>query len=128
MGGAVGIRCPSQGRRHLRPPNDLLVLTRGVPATVNLLKDRRNVNAGGRRRTTQREKDRSIRTTNKSGVGASHGTRTTTWLYVSGGSTSADKGILHRFPALMFEALARDLVLFYSRPGDLVLHPFAGAC
>jgi site-specific DNA-methyltransferase (adenine-specific) len=75
--GATGIRAPDVGRRYCRPPIDLYVLTKGVPRTVNLLRDRPNATAGGRRRTTDRKKDGTIQSRNKIGVVPPFGTRTT---------------------------------------------------
>ena len=125
--GVCGIRSPSNGRRYCAPPSDLFVLTKGEPTTVNLLRDRVNRTAGAGRRTTDRQRDGSLRFRRKTGETEPTGKRTAIWLYPSGASTTRDRGVRRDFPALMIEALARDLILSYSRPGDLVLDPFAGA-
>ena len=90
--GATGIRAPNAGRRYCRPPIDLFVMTKGLPSTVNLLRDRANVTAGGRHRTTDRKKDGSLPFRNKIGVVSPFGTKTTSWLYPSGGSVTTYPG------------------------------------
>jgi site-specific DNA-methyltransferase (adenine-specific) len=126
--GVTGIRCPDAGKRYLCPPTDLFVLTKGEPRNVALLEDRLNSTVGKHRRTTDRRADGTLRIRKPYGATKAMGRRTTIWLYPAGASTTRDAGVRREFPALMIEALARDLILSYSLPGDLVLDPFAGAC
>ena len=123
--GSPGKRYPA-GRRHPRPLIYVHVLTKGKPTTVSLLRDKPNVTVGKRFRHNERKNDGRVVCRPKTYVVQPHGLRTTIWLY-EGGSLCSDVGVRRRFPALMHEGLARDLILSYSRPGDLVLDPFAGA-
>lgn len=49
------------------------------------------------------------------------------WSYtVSGGSVSEDK-YAHEHPAIFPEALARDHIITWTNPGDLIVDPFSGS-
>lgn len=56
-----------------------------------------------------------------------YGYRGDVWAYMVGGNRTAKEVYAHAHPALMPELLARDLILSYSDPGDLVLDICAGA-
>ena len=122
--GSVGKRFPIP-RRYSRPPVYISVLTKGEPETVNLLRDRKNKTAGQVFRHNERRSDGSLFLRSKGYVVPPYGARTTIWLYPTGHKVTTDRT---EHPALMHEALARDLVRGYSRRGDLVCDPFAGAC
>jgi site-specific DNA-methyltransferase (adenine-specific) len=49
------------------------------------------------------------------------------WKYNSGGGHNTSDKIAHDHPAIFPEALARDHILSWSNPGDLVLDCFAGS-
>jgi DNA methylase len=115
-------------RRYHRQTSVVLALSKGRPDCVNLLKDRPNHNAGrlsggGLR---YREHDGSM-TRRPPNVTASHGVRGDCWVVDVGGHKSTTDRYAFGHGALMPERLARDLILSYSMPGDLVLDPMAGA-
>ena len=88
------------------------VLSKGEPRTVNLLRDRPNKTAGNwtaGRRTPK------------------YGIRGNVWVYEVGSGKSTKDKYAFGHPAIMPEAMATDHILSWSRPGDLVLDPFAGA-
>ena len=49
------------------------------------------------------------------------------WRYATGGGTTTKDKDAFAHPALMPEKLARDLILSFSVPYDVVLDPFMGA-
>jgi site-specific DNA-methyltransferase (adenine-specific) len=113
-------------RRYYPTHQYVFVLTKGRPKTVNVLTDRPNKYAG------KVVADRHRRGRNGQLVYghspqpiADFGKRGTIWSYPGGAKTRDPAARLH--PALMTEALARDLILTFSSPLDVVLDPFAGA-
>ena len=106
---------------------------RGALRRFNPIKDRRNVTAGiprAVRDTPGRMADGERKYTKRDAPStpAPRGRRGVVWQYGTG--VSADftemNRIAHQHPALMCYALARDLILTYTNPGDLVLDPMCG--
>jgi site-specific DNA-methyltransferase (adenine-specific) len=107
----------------------MFVLSKGAPKTVNpITEPRRNKHNDPRTsrfRAVTRDADGGfhkkvvpIKETVK---------RQNVWRYVvSGGAGTKDK-IAHQHPAIFPEALARDHILSWSNPGDLVLDPMMGS-
>ncbi len=90
------------------------------PKGGNLLRDKKNIHAG---RGTSGER-RAINGNVKNGTARQikdYSKRTNIWRYVGGDHT--DLG----HPAIFPEALARDHIISWSNPGDLVLDPFMGS-
>jgi DNA modification methylase len=124
----VAMSYRKSNRRYHRQTSIVLVLSRGRPKTVILLADRPNHNAGrlsggGLR---YRLRDGSI-TRRAPTVIPSRGVRGDCWVYDVGGHKTTIDRYAFAHGALMPEKLARDLILSYSEPGDLVLDPMAGA-
>jgi DNA modification methylase len=98
------------------------VLSKGKPATVNRLADAANVRAGavctkGRVDADGDDKDTKVRVVKEFGI------RGNVWRYQAG-NNGDDNG---KHPAVFPFDLARDHVASWSKPGDLVLDPFAGS-
>lgn len=75
-------------------------------------------------RSNERLNDGTLRVRNKDYFVSENGTKGPFWLYDPVGSGTPRT----RHPAPMNAALARDLILSYSEPQDLVCDPFAGSC
>lgn len=58
-------------------------------------------------------------------IAAEFGTRSNVWKGNTRGQEDCGKALDH--PAMMPKWLARDLILSWSNPGDLVADPFAGS-
>ena len=111
----------------------MFVLTNGRPAKANLLKDKPNSTAGktshrndmGRKADGQRPirgRDAGTYTLGPTGY------RTNVWTYPTGHHHSApDFPKAHQHPAIFPLALARDHILTWTDPGDVVLDPMAGS-
>jgi DNA modification methylase len=104
-----------------------LILSKGKPRAINLLRDRPNRRGGQVDSTLRRELAGRERPTFAGGPRPiSHwGVRKAIWTYATGGRSS--EAYKRGHPAPMPEAMARDHILTWSRPGDLVLDPFAGS-
>jgi DNA modification methylase len=106
----------------------MFVLSKGKPKTINLISDKKNRWAGSKLfgKLSTRNKDGSL--TNKAGyVVKEFGIRNNIWRYDTGfGYTTKDK-FAFEHPAMFPELLAKDHIISWSREGDLVCDPFAGA-
>jgi DNA modification methylase len=114
--------------RYGTAPEQAFVLTKGRPRTVNIIRDKPNSTAGGPLKKYSRNRDGSmtvIRYPNK--VTSLLGQRSNVWVYDAGWNKSTKDKIAFQHPALMPEAMARDLIVSWSRPGDLIFDPMAGA-
>ena len=103
------------------------VLSKGAPSTFNPIMDRKNLTAGavgnlGVNTFTERGGSKSER---EKKVTAEFGMRHNVWLGKTRGQEEMCKELHH--PAMMPKWLARDLILSWSNPGDLVLDPLAGS-
>jgi site-specific DNA-methyltransferase (adenine-specific) len=105
-----------------------LVLTKGKPRTIRLLQDSPNKNVGQLKTFYRRGWDGRLE---RAGAGSypvgRWSARGNVWVYPRGYNQSSKdwRDFIH--PALMPEAMAEDLILSFSKPGELVFDPFAGA-
>ncbi len=142
-------------RRHGMPVEEVLVFSKGRPNTVNKRrKPNKPENVGKRVRVYKRNYDGSV-TRGLGSIVKEEGYRTAIWCYnplcpkcgyewdgTDKFTTEAiydDNGALKPYsvyqtpfhftgahPARMSQALVQDLILTYSRPGQLVVDPFMG--
>lgn len=108
----------------------MFIFSKGKPKAVNLLADRKNKWAGhsnfGTR--TNRGKDGTIGGSTREGrTVKDYGTRWNIWEINNGYGYSADEDYAYQHPAVFPESLARDHILSWSNPGDIVLDPFVGS-
>lgn len=105
------------------------ILSKGKPRTVNLLRDKSNRQAGLVYKDAPRpldQRERPLPTVKGRPISAL-GVRTAVWSYSAGGRTTTRDRYAYDHPALMPERMAEDHILSWSRPGDLVFDPMAGA-
>lgn len=109
--------------RYLSVTEFMFIFSKGIPATINIIRDRRNITAGTSRttRTDRRVFDKGL--SRKPHFVDKFGPRTNIWTYLTGSATSDN----FDHPAIFPEALARDHILSWSNPGDLVFDPMAGS-
>ena len=105
----------------------VFVMSKGQPRCFNPLKDKKNTTAGcagnlGVNTFTERDGSKSERSKN---LTAQYGMRGNVWKGKTRGQEDMCKRLHH--PAMMPKWLARDLILSWSNPGDLVADPFAGS-
>lgn len=105
----------------------VFILSKGAPRVFNPIKDRKNLTAGcvgnlGVNTFTERNGSKSVRAKK---INAEFGMRHNVWLGNTRGQEEMCVELKH--PAMMPKWLARDLILSWSNPGDLVADPFAGS-
>lgn len=106
----------------------MFVLSKGPIKTFNLIKDRQNKLAGQVMSGTVRQKDGSTKPSRAAGKKvADIGARSNVWGYSTGRGKSSSDACAYKHPAIFPEALARDHILSWSEPGDVVLDPFLGS-
>lgn len=108
----------------------MFVLSKGPIRTFELIRDRANKSAGRILSGTVRQTDGTMlpsHSTGKEKAVASMGARSNVWGYSTGYRKSASEDYVYDHPAIFPEALARDHILSWSQPGDLVLDPFMGS-
>jgi site-specific DNA-methyltransferase (adenine-specific) len=105
-----------------------IVLSKGAPRTVRLLRDSPNKHAGRLKTFVRRNwKGETEQTGPKAYPVGTWGVRGNVWVYSRGFNQSSKDKRDFDHPALMPEAMAEDLIVSFSRPGDVVFDPFAGA-
>lgn len=106
----------------------VFVLSKGKPRCFNPIKDKPNATAGrpalGVNTFSRPDGSRHVRAT-QGGVSADWGMRGNVWKGKTRGQEEMCEAKAH--PAMMPKWLARDLILSWSNPGDLVADPFAGS-
>ena len=121
---ALNSRIP-QRVRYTPTSHTAFVLGKGRPRSVNLLRDKPNKQAGTYKPTWSRRTRDGNRETGKYGKEvACFGLRSDVWVYLVGNNVTTKDGTKH--PALMPEEMAEDLIVSWSRPGDLVFDPMSG--
>jgi DNA modification methylase len=104
------------------------VFSKGTPKSVNLIRDKPNKHAGKRNRFRARLKDGTQRISRVEKPIAEIGLKGPIWEYSAGYlTTTPDRYVLGLHPAVMPDKMASDLIISWSRPGDLVLDPMAGS-
>ena len=102
----------------------MFIFSRGQPKTSNRIKDSRNTKAGQVQRAGVKMEYLGSRTFGKRIVTVGeYGYRTNIWRFHAG--VNGDDQTDH--PAPFPEALARDHILSWSSPGDLVFDPMMGS-
>jgi site-specific DNA-methyltransferase (adenine-specific) len=122
---ALNSRIPQQVR-YTPTSHTAFVLGKGRPRSVNLLRDKPNKQAGMYKPTWSRRTREGNRETGRYGKEvARFGLRSDVWVYLVGNNVTTKDKVTH--PALMPEEMAEDLVVSWSRPGDMVFDPMCGA-
>jgi site-specific DNA-methyltransferase (adenine-specific) len=106
------------------------ILSKGRPRTINLIRDKPNRKAGSVECSTRRpliQRRRPLGSLRDKPISPC-GVRPAIWSYPTGGRTTTKDGYACQgHPALMPEQMAEDHIFSWSRPGDLVFDPMAGA-
>jgi len=121
--GMIDERCIP--RHYANPPQEVWVLSKGRPDTVNLIE---KPNKWGGQRAGSGWRNGDGQTTYDGKIVVNQYSPITCWWYYHGGNHTelpyrrlVHGGAMHNF-------LARDLITSYSNPGDLVCDPLAGLC
>ena len=126
------------GMRHngyYRDIEYMFVFSKGQPKTTNILHDKINKWPGfasKRKVAAGRTGDGKPNCTNTAGIIPSTGRRGSVWYYRTGKAAGNRNGDLHyqtlaEHPAVFPQELARDHILSWTNPGDLVIDPMVGS-
>lgn len=108
----------------------MFVLSKGQPATTNLLKDRKNMWAGqkwSKTRSRRNKKGELSTSVWDKDQGGQYGVRFNAWKYNVGHGYSTKDELTYQHPAIFPEQLAHDHIVSWSNPGDIVLDAMAGS-
>ena len=121
---------PSTTRYH-QVAEWMFVFSKGKPKTFNPIKDKPNAyyspegKPGTMGKNTVRNKDGTMKARKAVKVNTEFGMRGNVWRMKTAGQENMCKSIAH--PAKMPAAMARDHILSWSNPGDVILDPFGGS-
>lgn len=120
-----GFAFPSATRYH-QMFEYMFVLSKGKPKTFNAIRDKKNVCAGRKPLATIRSRraDGTMLVSKRKPIVGEYGMRGNVWKINPINNERVCQPNAH--PAMFPKALARDHILSWSNPGDLVLDPFAG--
>ncbi|MEK7565327.1 MAG: transcriptional repressor LexA [Patescibacteria group bacterium] len=104
----------------------MFVFSKGTPKTINLIKDRENIEARSGDSGTKRLYDGTLSKRARSGY-EKFGRRTNVWEYYIGKGHSASDNFAYEHPAIFPEKLAEDHIVSWSKEGDVVYDPFMGS-
>jgi len=107
------------------------ILSKGKPKTINLLKDSLNNYHGCQNwgvNSRRNSNDILVKSKKEKRMIPKYGIRYNVWK-INGGfmHTCSDSELHKKHPAIFPESLARDHILSWSNPGDLVLDCFSGS-
>lgn len=119
---------PPHKNRYFNTFEYMFVLSKGLPKTINLLKDKKNkwANCTTYSNVTRRERDGSLTDKGKKIINEM-GVRTNIWKYSNGKGFSTKDEIAYQHPAIFPEKLVQDHIMSWSNEGDIVLDPFGGS-
>jgi len=106
----------------------MFVLSKNDIKTFNPIKDRKNIHyKQSGQITSRRQPDGTLRHTARNDSTREYGKRFNIWSYGIGNMNGTRDKIAFEHPATFPEALARDHILSWSNPGDIVFDPFMGS-
>jgi len=104
----------------------MFILSKGVPKTINLIKDRKNKESRKGDNGTRRLRNGEMKHVKRGGYGE-FGRRTNVWEYNIGRGQSTKDEIAFQHPAIFPEKLAEDHIISWSNENDLILDPMCGS-
>ena len=106
----------------------MFVFSKGVPKTVNLIEDRKNIWGGETSygKASYRQKDGSLKVKDKIKV-KEYGIRYNVWQISNGKGRTTKDEIAYEHPAIFPEELANDHIITWSNKGDVVMDIFMGS-
>lgn len=104
----------------------MFVLSKGIPKSINLIKDRQNKEARKGDNGTKRLFNGGLKKVGRGGYGF-FGRRTNVWEYAVGRGHSSKDSIAFKHPAIFPEKLVKDHIVSWSNEKDIVYDPFIGS-
>ena len=103
----------------------MFIFGKGKPKTINLIRDVKNSNVNKVSGTTIRRNKDGVFKGDKNMLVKEYSRRGNIWTYGTG--EKIENPLFHEHPAIFPSSLARDHILSWSNPGDLVLDPMCGS-
>jgi len=103
----------------------MFVFSKGGPKAANLLQTKTK-HRGNNHSSTTRQADGSL-VNHKYETGKAYRNRGNVWRYGAGYMKTTNDKYAYEHPAMYPEQLAKDHILSWSNPGDLVLDPMCGS-
>lgn len=124
--------------RYTENVENMFVLSKNRPKTINIIQDVPRLWRGSWTKTRNRQKDGSLKDSTSKNCGAGRSGRATgneygyksrsvLWTICNGHGFAHTDDLVKEHSATFPEALARDNILSWSNPGDLVLDCFNGS-
>ncbi len=104
----------------------MFVFSKGRPRTIRLIRDKPNKYAGQQQNVPHGRDDRN-RNRYRSQPVKKFGLRPAFWVIATGKSVTTKDDYAYEHDAVMPESIARDHILTWSKPGELVLDVFVGS-
>ena len=120
---------PSKGK-YYQIFEYMFIFSKGLPKTINLLRDRENRWARQKwsnKRTRRNRKGKLTEGEWSPDQGGDFGVRFNVWKYNVGHGYSTTDEIAYLHPAIFPEKLAEDHILSWSNPGEIILDPMVGS-
>jgi site-specific DNA-methyltransferase (adenine-specific) len=119
----------SSGTRYSQNFDMMYVFAKGKPSTVNLIKDKKNrwegtTNFGQK---TDRDKNDNLVLRKKFKPIPEFSPRTNVWLYNNTKGFSSNDDLAYGHPAIFPLQLAEDMLVTFSKEGDLIYDCFSGS-
>lgn len=107
----------------------MFVFSKGSPKTTNLIRDRKNLCANGRKhiKGRYRKSDGVLTRHDAQNLLQEYGVRYNIWRIPNGSGKSSKDKVAYQHPAIFPERLAEDHITSWSNKGDLVYDPFMGS-
>lgn len=117
-----------RNKRYKQIVEYMFVFSKGNPKTYNEIKDM-PVKLPGKKfsKMTRRKEDGSMRVYRDFASNDERQARGNIWFYATGNNLTTKDRIAFSHPAQFPEALARDHIISWSNPGDIVLDPMCGS-
>lgn len=124
----TGMRFPEK-KRYGQVFEYMFVFSKGTPKVVNIIKDKKNKWAGHTNwgHGGHRLKNGEMVIKPKAKPYPEYGARFNVWIYKNGYGFGTRDKIAYKHPATFPEALAKDHILSWSNPMDIVYDPMAGS-
>ncbi|MCU4733447.1 site-specific DNA-methyltransferase [Bacillus cereus] len=107
----------------------MFIFSKGKPKTTNLISDRANKWADGKKRIMGRERqsDGTLLGRRKGNLLKPYGVRFNIWRVATGKNKSTKDDVAYNHPAIFPEKIANDHIVSWSNEGDIVMDPFMGS-
>lgn len=117
---------PMNDRRYQAAFEFMFIFSKGQVKTFNPILVRKSTNDKRKIKSFHRDRQSGM-ITGFSKPDEHNRIKDNIWFYVASGGNSASDNLASQHPAIFPEALARDHIISWSNPGEIILDPFMGS-